>query len=95
MNVSGVLRLDVSSAVDQFSILEPRAAAMVACGQVPAGVTVELHIGAARCVLGNQMGVLLAELRPASSIVVVGTDPAGIAAVVKLLQIAFRERAAS
>lgn len=93
MHLSGVLLIDLTPAADEFGYIEGRAAARLV-PVIPEGVAVELHIGG-KSPLGGLLGPLIEELRPAGSLTVVGTNPAGIAAVYRALEIAFARTGAA
>ena len=93
MHLSGVLLVDLTPAADEFGWIEGRAAANLVPA-IPQGVAVELHIGG-NAPLDGLLGPLIEELRAAGSITVVGTNPAGVAAVYRALSIAFARTGAA
>jgi hypothetical protein len=80
MNVSGVLLIDLAPLVDKHGFICSGALSTVR--GAPPGVTVEIHLGAARFV-EPFFGARLAELlRPACAITVIGTRCGAVTALV-------------
>ncbi len=86
--VAGRLFVDVAAAVDSLGVLDPAAAVKAVKCSIPQSAAVELSIGAATMCL-PAAAPLLHMLRPAGSVVVTGTDPAGVADVIRRLRVGF------
>ncbi len=93
MKVFGALQVDLTPAVDDYGFLDAREAWGL-LPAIPSGVTVELHLGRASAIIGS-FGEVLQGLRPAGTVVVIGTNPAGVGDVVRRLRIALPDREAS
>lgn len=82
--IRGVIVIDGSAHVDVFGCLDSRAVAGLV-PKIPAGVAVRIDIGAARVLVGG-FGQVVAGLRDAGSVEVVGREPAGIDAAVQQIR---------
>lgn len=90
--VTGTLRLDLAPCVDELGFLDGHGASRLV-REVPAGAAVVLDIGRTTAVV-SEMGLLIAALRPAASVEVVGESEQGIREVVTTLRRAFMRGAA-
>jgi hypothetical protein len=91
-SVSGVLLVDLTAAADKFGYIDGRAAGHL-LPAIPAGVCVELQIGPHQP-LDGLLGPLIEALRPAGSVIVVGTSATGVSAVYQALRAGLARHAA-
>ena len=90
--VTGTLRVNFAPCVDELCFLDGHGASRLV-REVPAGAAVVLDIGRATAVV-SEMWLLVAALRPAGSVEVVGESEQGIREVVTTLRRAFMRGAA-
>lgn len=86
--VRGIVRVDLSSAVDALGFLDASRAGRLVLG-IPAGALVELDLGDCQALAGS-LGEIGRALHRARGVTVIGANGTAVAQVVHVLELSFR-----